>query len=69
MDRLLTGLFVLALAGLVFWQLVTGKVLDRSWRPSVTRQDNPGMYWFIVIFQSALLMVILVTGTTSWNFP
>jgi hypothetical protein len=69
MDRFLTGLFVLALAGLVLWQLVTGKALDRSWHPSVTRQENPGMYWFIVIFQSALLMVILVTGTTSWNFP
>lgn len=60
--------FALALAGLVLGQLITGKALDRSWRPAIAREDNPRMYWFIVLLQSALLIVILLTGKTSWHF-
>lgn len=63
-----TILFISLLAGVVLWQLITGKALDRSWRPNITRQDNPGAYWFIVIAQSAMLILILVTGKTSWHF-
>ena len=62
-------IFAVILAGLVGWQLVTGKAVDRNWRPSITRQENPGMYWFIVIAQSALLAIVLYTGKTSWQFP
>ena len=62
-------IFAVILAGLVGWQLVTGKVVDRNWRPSITLQENPGMYWFIVIAQGAILAVVLYTGKTSWQVP
>lgn len=65
---LFTSLFALVLAGLVAWQLFTGKALDRHWRPCLTRQDSPGGYWITVLFQAALLVVVLVTGKTSWQF-
>jgi hypothetical protein len=69
MDNLPDYLFALALAGLVLWQLISGKALDRSLRPSVTRKDNPAMYWSVVLIQSAFLIAILVIGKTSWQVP
>jgi hypothetical protein len=68
-DRIPEYLFASALAGLVLWQLITGKALDRSWHASVSRKDNPGMYWAVVLVQSAFLMVILLTGKASWHIP
>ena len=65
MLRLSYPLLVVALTGLVLWQLVTGIALDRRWRPSVNRQDNPGMYWFVVLAQSAILVYVLITGKTT----
>jgi hypothetical protein len=69
MNDVAVLLFTLFLAGLVLWQLIAGKALDRSWRASVTRLDNPVMYWLTVLFQSAILVIVLVTGKTSWHFP
>ena len=61
-------LLTVVLTGLVLWQLVTGNALGRNWRPSVNRQDNPGMYWLVVLSQSAILIYVLVTGKTSLDF-
>jgi len=67
MSSTYTYLIAFGLAGLVLWQLVTGKALDMYWRPTVTRQDNPGTYWFLLAVQSAFLIVVLVTGKTTWQ--
>ena len=61
-------LFALVGVGVVLWQLITGKAYGGSWGGSVTRQENPGMYWFLVLVQSAILIIVLVTGKTSWHF-
>jgi hypothetical protein len=62
-----TFILALGLAGLVLWQLVTGKALDMYWRPTVTRKENPRMYWFVLTVQSGILMVIQVTGKSTWQ--
>ena len=69
MSNIADYLFALALAGLVLWQLVSGKALGRQMRANVSREDNPGMYWLLLLAQSGLLVVILFTGKTSWRLP
>jgi len=68
MSNITDYLFAAALVGLLLWQLRTGKALDRRLRPSVTREDNPGMYWAVLLIQAGFLMLILVKGTASWHF-
>jgi hypothetical protein len=60
-------LFALLLGGLVLGQLITGKALDRRWRPTITREDDPGWYWFMLLVQSAILIAVVVTGKTLWR--
>jgi hypothetical protein len=59
-------LFVLFLAGVLLWQILTGRALGTWRRPSLTRQANPGAYWFVLAIQGAILIVFLLTGK-SWH--
>jgi hypothetical protein len=44
--KTLLGLLMAALMlGGIFYQLVTGKLLDRDWRPYTSRRESPVMYW------------------------
>ncbi|HEX4896539.1 MAG TPA: hypothetical protein VFV11_09445 [Solimonas sp.] len=63
-----TRLFAALIAGLLAWQLASGQALDRSWRPRISREEQPGTYWLIVLFQAAVLGVVLLTGSTHWRF-
>src|SRR5205807_157216 len=36
------------------------------WDEEITRQDNPGAYWFAVAAQGAILLAFLLTGKT-WH--
>jgi len=62
---------VFALAAVLLWQLVSGKALDRSWRPSIDRNVRPRVYWLVVAGQAAVVAVVLATGkssfTVTWN--
>jgi hypothetical protein len=40
--------------------------LGTWWFPRITRGDNPGVYWFVVAIQGAMLIAFLMTGK-SWN--
>jgi len=60
-------IFSVILGGIVLFQLVSGKALDGSWRPTISRRDQPGTYWFFVLVQSTLLLIVVVTGQTSWS--
>ena len=68
MTSLPALLLTVVLTGLVLWQLVTGNALGRDWRPCANRKDKPGIYWLIVLSQSAILIFVLVTGKTSLDF-
>jgi hypothetical protein len=59
-------LFLLFWAGVVIWQLISGKALGTWWRPRSTRQESPGIYWFVLIVQGAIFIAFLRTGTT-WH--
>jgi len=66
MSNLTYYLMVLFLTAVLVWQLVSGKALGAWWFPRITRQDNPGAYWFVVAAQGAILIAFLMTGKT-WN--
>jgi hypothetical protein len=59
----LTALF---LAGVLAWQLVSGNALGVWWNPRITRRDNPGAYWLVVVMQGAIFLAFLMTGKT-WH--
>ena len=68
MSRINDYLLALLLAGVLVWQLVSGKAAGVWWRPSITRQENPGAYWFALAVQGAILMYILIVGTSTWDY-
>ena len=55
-------LFALFWAGALVWQLVSGKLLGNAWLRNITRQENPGTYWFMLAAQSAILIGFMVTA-------
>ena len=61
-------LFMLFLAGVLLWQFISGTALGTWWRPRITRQDDPGAYWFVLAVQSAIFIGVLYTGTETWHF-
>jgi hypothetical protein len=40
-----------ALLGIVAYELVSGNLVTRYWKPSVKREENPARYWFNIIWQ------------------
>ena len=58
--RTLFGLLMVALMlGGVLYQLVSGKVLGRDWKPYTTRDEHPVMYWTAVALEAAVALAVL----------
>jgi len=60
-------IFAALVAGLVVWQLLSGTALGGRGQQSVTRADNPLAYWIRLLFQGAILAVVMTTGKTRWQ--
>jgi hypothetical protein len=58
--KTLLGLFMgtLMLGG-VLYQLVSGKLLGRDWRPYTTRDERPVMYWTAIAIEAAGALWVL----------
>jgi hypothetical protein len=56
--------FVFATAVMVYmgaalvWELATGSILDRRWKPTHRRTDNPAIYWIAVVFDFIFFMAV-----------
>jgi hypothetical protein len=50
-----------ALLGIVAYELVSGNLVTRYWKPYVKREENPARYWFNIIWQilGALVLAYL----------
>jgi len=59
-------LVALFMAGALVWQFFSGTAAGAWWDAKITRQDNPGKYWFAVAAQGAILLVFLLTGK-KWH--
>jgi hypothetical protein len=54
------GLLMVALMlGGVFYQLVSGKVLSRNWRPFTSRAERPVLYWMAISIETAGALAVL----------
>jgi hypothetical protein len=57
--------FALLCIGLVVYQLLSGKIVGRGgW--VTTRDKNPGLYWFTIAIEIAIVAVII--GLAVRNF-
>ena len=63
-----TNYYLLAmfLAGVLLWQLISGKALGAWWHPVITRRGNPPTYWLVLAVQFAILAGFLLTGK-AWH--
>ena len=52
--------FISILLGAVLYQLISGRLLDRSWKTFTTRNERPRLYWSAMAFETA------VTLTTAY---
>jgi len=57
-------LIALLLAGILVWELISGSALVMG--RGVSREARPGMYWFVLGVQFAILLLFLLTGQ-SWH--
>ena len=58
-------LFALFLAGVLVWEFISGSATRRV-TGRISREDNPGAYWFVMAVQLAFLLLFLLTGK-SWH--
>jgi hypothetical protein len=58
--------FLLVSAGVLLWQLISGKAAGVWWRPRISRQDDPWAYWFSVTAQAVIWVLALAMGRT-WH--
>jgi hypothetical protein len=65
MARIEYYLFTLLLAGILAWEFISGKTMGRT-TGRVSREDNPGKYWFVMAVQLVILLLFLLTGR-SWH--
>jgi hypothetical protein len=56
----LLGLSMLACIGWQGWHGVTG--FSWLWKPRVTREDEPGLFWVLLALQAAVLSLFLATA-------
>lgn len=66
MSNLSYYLMALLLAAVLVWRLISGKALGTWWFSGITRQGNPGAYWFVLAVQGVIFIAFLTTGKT-WN--
>jgi hypothetical protein len=52
-------LMVILMLGGVLYQLVSGKLLGRNWRPFSSRNERPAMYWTAVSLETVGALAIL----------
>ena len=46
-------------------QLISGRVFSAGWRTWARRDDQPALFWVLILFES----VILLGATWLWTLP
>ena len=59
MKTLFGLLMVTLMLGGVLYQLVSGKLLGRDWRPFTSRDERPVMYWTAIAREAAIGLAVL----------
>ena len=48
--------FISLMFGSVAYQVVSGKLLDRSWKTFTTRNQRPRLYWSVIAIETAFVL-------------
>jgi amino acid permease len=46
------------LLGVVLYQLISGRLLDRSWKTFATRSERPRLYWSVLSIETAATLTM-----------
>lgn len=68
MSRINDYMLALLLAAALLWQLVSARAIGVWWQPAITREVRPKLYWAVLASQCAILVYILVIGTSTWTY-
>jgi hypothetical protein len=60
MSTAFAAVVIAAMVGIVVYQIISGEVLDRSWKVWATRDEQPGRYWLGIAFQLLLVLIPIV---------
>jgi hypothetical protein len=53
------SLIVALLLGETVYQLFSGKLLARGWKPYLSREQNPMLYWSSIGLQIVVVLVVI----------
>ena len=48
--------FISLMLGSVLYQVISGRLLDRSWKTFATRKERPRLYWSVIAFEAAFVL-------------
>jgi len=52
-----------ALIGLAAYELISGNLVTRYWKPFIRREERPARYWFYVSWQILVALVLAYLAT------
>ena len=52
-------IFPIVFLVLAIWEIATGRIRARNWRDWITRQENPKLFWTIIMVRFAFVLVSL----------
>jgi hypothetical protein len=57
MIGVIVALVLGTLVGLLVCQIISGTVMDRTWKVFATRNTQPGRYWFAIATPSIIIAI------------
>jgi hypothetical protein len=67
MSDLAYALVALLMALALLWQLLSGaSSVIWWWRPRITREHDPALYWLVLALQLSILVAFVLTAK-SWH--
>jgi hypothetical protein len=46
----------------VLWQLLTGTMLTQTWKPWISRREQPRKYWFAFAIEALIVIAFVALG-------
>ena len=56
LDVIFRVLIPLVMGGILIYQGLTGRLLNRGWRIWTTLEERPQLYWTVLIIQAAIFV-------------
>ena len=57
---------LIAIFGILIYQVISGKAINQNWEVCATREGQPGLYWGLITLES--LVVFLPVGFLLYSY-